>query len=119
MGKQLPGGDDCKLRWILGAVEDITLSGPYALIMAGGSLHWFDHNVVMPLFASLLTEQGFLAVVERECSVGLNDSDIISKYSANQDYEPFHLLNALEDAGLFRKVGGSRDRDTGLDANRE
>lgn len=41
-GKSLPGGDDAALNWIEGAVEEVPLSPPYALITAGQCLHWMD-----------------------------------------------------------------------------
>ena len=104
-GKQLPGGKDAKLTWILGEMEAVCLNGPYALITAGESLHWFDHNVVMGLFVNLLSPNGYLAVIERICLLAVRDGDIIAKYSANKDYEPYNLLKALEEAGLFEKVG--------------
>lgn len=56
------------------------------------------------MFADLLTANGYLAIVERNFSIGLDDGDIIAKFSENKDYIPYNLLNALEEAGLFVRV---------------
>src|SRR5208282_3135941 len=34
-GKELPGGDSPKLNWICGAIEEVALNPPYALIAVG------------------------------------------------------------------------------------
>jgi trans-aconitate methyltransferase len=64
-GRTLPGGDHPRLRWILGAIEDVPLDPPYALIMGGSSLHWPDWDVAFPRFATLLSPRGMLAIVHR------------------------------------------------------
>src|SRR4051794_7774514 len=61
--RTLPGGDNPRINWILGRAEDREVRPPYALITAGQSLHWMDWDVVMPRFQTLLTPQGFLAIV--------------------------------------------------------
>jgi trans-aconitate methyltransferase len=65
LGKQLPGGDDPRIRWIVGRVEEATLEAPYGLIAAGESLHWMDWDTVLPRFAAALEPGGFLAIVNR------------------------------------------------------
>src|SRR5258705_557663 len=49
-GRTLPGGDDPRIRWILGRAEDVMLSPPYGLITSGASLHWMEPEIVMPRF---------------------------------------------------------------------
>jgi SAM-dependent methyltransferase len=46
-GKRLPGGDDPRLRWIVGRIEDAPLDPPYALATAGDALTWMDWDVSM------------------------------------------------------------------------
>ncbi len=38
-GKRLPGGDDPRLRWMVGRAEDAPLDPPYSLVTAAASLH--------------------------------------------------------------------------------
>src|SRR5436305_12240349 len=65
-GKTLPNGDNPRLRWLYGRVEDVVLDPPYALVTAGESLHWMDWKVVLPRFHEVLTPRGYLAVVGKE-----------------------------------------------------
>lgn len=62
-GKQLPGGDDPRIRWIVGRLEEVALSSPYALITAAASLHWMDWDVVMPRLRTALSPNGHLALI--------------------------------------------------------
>lgn len=98
--RALPGGNDPRIRWICAPVEEADLVGPYALITAAESLHWFDLDVVIPRFAGLLTENGVLAVVGRSAHVGLREDDIIPRYSLNRRYIHWDPVQALEEAGL-------------------
>jgi trans-aconitate methyltransferase len=63
-GRSLPGGDAPNLAWIHGTAEAAPLRGPYALIVAGASLHWMAWDVVVPRFRDLLNPGGVLAVVD-------------------------------------------------------
>lgn len=65
-GRRLPGGDDARLRWIVGTAETAPLDPPYGLITAGTSIHWMTPDVVMPRFAAALAPGGRLAVVEKD-----------------------------------------------------
>ena len=103
--RALPGGDDPRIRWHCSPIEDADLLGPYSLITAADSLSWFDLDVVIPKFAELLTESGVLAVVERSAQVGLREDDIIPAYSLNREYVPWNPVKALEEAGLFERLG--------------
>lgn len=107
-GKNLPGGNQTNLHWILGRVEDSTLHPPYALITAGESLHWLDWEIVLPRFASLLTSNGFLAIVgrsEKSTSWHRELLKLIQEYSTNKDFQPYNLVEELEKRKLFRLVG--------------
>lgn len=63
VGRGLPHGDDPKLRWIPGRIEEEELSGGYALATAGASFHWFEKDEVLPRLHELLEPGAFLAVV--------------------------------------------------------
>lgn len=105
-GKRMPGGDDPRLRWIHGGAEDAPLMPPYALVVAGDSLHWMDWYVVLPRIASLLTPHGYLALA----SVGSEPSlweygPVCNKYSLDRDYQPYNLLDEFTQRGLFEPIG--------------
>ncbi len=107
-GKTLSGGDHPRLHWIEGAIEDAPLRPPYALIVAGDSIHWTAWDIVFPRFADLLTAQSLVAIVHRtELSSpwqgGLDG--LIRRYSTMRKYEPFDLIDQLERRRLFRVAG--------------
>lgn len=108
-GKRLPGGDDARLRWIVAPAEEAPLRPPYALAMAGASLHWMDWEIVLPRIAQALTPRGALAIVEDGALPPPWPNElrqIIVRYSTNQDYQPnFDLPAELERRGLFRIQG--------------
>lgn len=107
-GRTLPGGDHAQLHWILGAVEDVPLRPPYALITAGDSLHWMDWETVFPRFAAACSPRGFVAIVRRidlapPWQQGL--LRLIQRFSTMRNYQPFNLIDEVEQRGLFRQVG--------------
>ncbi|HZU68699.1 MAG TPA: class I SAM-dependent methyltransferase [Ktedonobacteraceae bacterium] len=107
-GKKLPGGDNPKLNWICGPVEEVPLAPPYALVTAGASLHWMDWYVVMPRFREMLLPDAFVAIVGTKASSEWWDGKIgpiISRYSTNRHFQPYDLIEELEKRGLFQKAG--------------
>lgn len=108
MGKTLPNGDNPRLHWLFGPVEEIELYPPYGLVTAGESLHWMDWNMVLPRFHRMLIPGGFLAIIQHN---NLPDSwidmlsELIPRYSTNKDYYPFDMIEVFERHGLFQKVG--------------
>ena len=89
-------------------VEEVTLDPPYDLITAGGSLHWMDWSAVLPRFAAALEPGAFLAIVDRhEHEPPWREAfkPVYRRYSTNQDWRPYDLVQELESRGLFRKVG--------------
>lgn len=109
-GKQLPGGNGANVVWIEGSVENAALTPPYALITAGESIHWMEWDVVLPRFASALSEHGMLAVIERnwdgprESEVRKRIVPIFRQYAAKEMNAPFNLISGLAQRG-FQKVG--------------
>jgi trans-aconitate methyltransferase len=107
-GKMLPNGDAANLNWIHGAVEEVPLSPPYALVTAGQSLHWMAWDVVFPRFRSLLVPGACLAIVDLSFlpvpwAEELNQ--LIVRCSTNRDFQPYDLFAELEKRGLFTKAG--------------
>jgi SAM-dependent methyltransferase len=106
---RLDGGDASNITWILGAVEEVAFSGPYALISAGESLHWMDWDTVMPRFARVLTQNGVLAIVGRSFdglpAVRERILPSVVRYSPVRDYRPYSLVAELARRDLFEVKG--------------
>lgn len=110
-GQRMPYGTDARVNWIVGGVEAVDLRPPYALIVAAASLHWMPWDVTLPRFAHLLSQNGYLALVEVRLSQSPWTGEltpIIARYSLNQDFQPYTMATVaaeLERRGLFRQVG--------------
>jgi SAM-dependent methyltransferase len=103
-GKRLPGGDQPNLRWIVAPAETAPLDPPYGLIVSASSLHWMEWSVVMPRFHAALGPGAVLAVfgdgwlpLPWEQELGL----IITRYSTNQDFRRYDLIEELISRGLL------------------
>jgi SAM-dependent methyltransferase len=108
-GRELADGVSANLRWVLGAVEEATLSPAYGLIMCGDSIHWFDWSVAMARFRQCLTPRGHLVLLTRQW---LHDpviaeplGPLYARHSANKDFLPLDPVTELEQRGLFERVG--------------
>jgi trans-aconitate methyltransferase len=51
------------IRWQTGPAETARLDPPYDLAVAGASLHWMDHDALMPRLARALAPWAVLAIV--------------------------------------------------------
>jgi len=112
-GQLLPGGDHPNLRWIVGSAEEAVLKPPYALIMAGDSLHWMDWDLVMPRFATLLAPHGCLAILGVEQLPAPWDNKlwpIRRRHSVIPNFQYYDLLKGLQDRGLFQRLGEQRTK---------
>ena len=112
-GKRLPGGQDPKLTWILGRVEDVALRPPYALVTEGASLHWMDWDVVLPRLNDVLTPNGVLAMVSvgTELPPGIQPwgkelEELLERYATEAGSCPgFDLVAEVQRRGLFQEQG--------------
>jgi ubiquinone/menaquinone biosynthesis C-methylase UbiE len=108
-GRRRAGGQHRNLRWIVGASETCELSGPYALITAGASLHWMSWPRLMPRLCRAVSAGGVLAVVEhgpREVPWHDDIVEVIRRHSRNPGYDPeFSLVDALREGGFLAPVG--------------
>jgi hypothetical protein len=110
-GRSRPGGRQPNLRWIIGTAETAELSGPYALVTAGASLHWMSWKVTLARLAERMTGNAFLAIVDHghhglpwEAEL----TEVIVKYSRSPDYDPsFSLVDGLRTQGLFEVTGSA------------
>jgi SAM-dependent methyltransferase len=111
--RRLPGGADPRIKWIVGPAETAPLDPPYGLITTGQSLHWMDHDVVMPRFRDALGQGGFLAAtdIEWEYPPAWRDKliEIFQKYSpVNAKEFVVDLFGDLVQRGLFERAGFQR-----------
>ena len=114
-GRALPGGDDPRITWVQERAEDVPLSPPYGLIVAGASLHWMDPTVVLPRFRDALAPGAKVAIVHNDfvpphamaTGVAL---DVIRRYSPLKDDPPEYAarVKSLVDRGLFVLEGERR-----------
>jgi len=106
--RQLPGGDSPRIRWIVGSAEDVVLEPPYALIVAGQSLHWMEWDVVMRRFLDMLSPQGQLSIVEMSSEPLPWEEEllpVIARYSTNRDFQRTDLVAELKSRDLFSQSG--------------
>ncbi|HKY12403.1 MAG TPA: methyltransferase domain-containing protein [Gaiellaceae bacterium] len=99
---------DERIRWIHAAIEDAALEPPYALIVAGESIHWFDWQRTFRRFRDVLSPTGWLAIVNRDW---LRDPQLraqlgpsYSRHGANPDFAALDPVKELEQRGLFEPV---------------
>jgi hypothetical protein len=113
-GRRRPGGDRANLHWVVGAVEECALAGPYALVTAGASLHWMQWRPTMTRLAAAMTAGAQLAIVEHEPhGVPWRDDlvAVIRRHSRSPGHDPgFSLPDALAADGCFRLAGHAETR---------
>jgi SAM-dependent methyltransferase len=109
-GRALAGGDAPNLRWVVARIEEAPLDPPYALVVAGDSIHWFDWETALPLFARVLARDASLAIVHREWLLDERAAlaPVYDRHSWNDDFEPLDPIEELERRGLFERRGSYR-----------
>ncbi len=112
-GRSLPGGDDGRIRWILGRAEDAPLSPPYGLITAGASLHWMQLDIALPRFRDALAPGARLAIADTETTHSgewrPEMLDIIRRYSPIDDHlETPEFVSQAARRGLLVLEGEER-----------
>ena len=113
-GRALPRGNDPRIHWQQARAEDARLSGPYGLITCGASLHWMQHDVVLPKFRRALAPGARVAIVDTERQYDDNDlrrgiDALIVRYSPVRDHvETPEFTERLVAAGAFVLEGAER-----------
>jgi SAM-dependent methyltransferase len=106
VGRTLEHGDAANLRWIQGRAEDAPLDPPYAIVVAGDSLHWMDWPVIVPRIRDVLSPNGWLAIAGRVWGAGAQEErDLWVRYGSNRGFRPLDLVEELESRGYFEKRG--------------
>ncbi|HEX9266034.1 MAG TPA: class I SAM-dependent methyltransferase [Candidatus Limnocylindria bacterium] len=107
----MPGGDNKRIRWMLGTAETAPLDSPYGLVTAGASIHWMDPDVVMPRFRDALAPGGHLAIVNSESVYAEQEwrDELITLIQAfspiTHHLEFVDLVRSLEASGHFARDG--------------
>jgi SAM-dependent methyltransferase len=108
-GAARPGGTRPNLTWIAGPAETASLSGPYALVTAGASLHWMNWEQTLPRIGRVMTPGAKLAIVDQSYhKLEWQDEllKVIITHSRSRDFDPdFSLPDELERLGLFEIHG--------------
>jgi SAM-dependent methyltransferase len=107
-GKRLPNGNHPHLQWIYGKVEDVPLTPPYALVTAGSSIHWTEWPIAFPRFHSLLTPNGFLALIYRRTLPMPWDADLRklrAQFSTRRNHRSLNTVEELKTRGFFHQQG--------------
>jgi ubiquinone/menaquinone biosynthesis C-methylase UbiE len=112
-GRSLRGGDDARIRWIVGRAESVPLSPPYGLITVGASLHWMQADVVLPRFRDALAPDARLAIVDTETTHSgewrTEMLDIIRRYSPlDHHVETHEMVSQLVQEGVLALEGEER-----------
>ncbi len=111
-GQRCSGGDAGNLRWIHAPIEAAPLDPPYALVVAGDSVHWFDWERAIAIFAGALAPGGVLALVTRDWisdpAVLAGLVEVYDRHGANPDFAPLSPIDELERRGLFTRLGAHR-----------
>jgi SAM-dependent methyltransferase len=112
VAQQREGAADRRIRWIHARAEDAQFDGRYTLAVAGESLHWMEWGIVFPKLVQALAPGAFLVLAERAGDGRMpwdaELTQLIPKYSTNQEFRPYDLVNELATRGLFKEAGRCR-----------
>ena len=101
--------DRDRVRWHQQSAESFPYASIYDLIICAQCLAWLDWEIVFPRIAGALDPNGWLVIVSQTALEDLpwhgGFKEIVGRYSTNQHYEPFDLLDELASRGLFELRG--------------
>jgi trans-aconitate methyltransferase len=89
LARSLPAGENPKIRWVSGRIEEAELSPPYGLIVAAASIHWMELDRVLPRFKESLARGAFLAVLD-------GDAPIDPPWEGEATRFMLHFLESIE-----------------------
>jgi hypothetical protein len=107
VARTIPGF--ARVNWHHTSGEKFGYEGEYGLIVCAQCLGWMDWEAVFPKMESCLHPEGMLVIVEQSeltdprWQVDLRN--LISRYSTNQDFVPFDLIEGITVRGLFDPIG--------------
>lgn len=98
-----------RVRWHQTSAEEFGYPDTYDLIICAQCLAWLDWETVFPRFASALKAEGWLLIIGQEALEDLPWlpalKRIVARYSTNQHFQPFDLLDEIQSRGLFQIHG--------------
>ena len=111
-GRQRPGGDQATIHWQVSSVESAELTGPYALVTAGASIHWMPWEETFARIVPHLTPNAQLVVIEH----GAVDepwwddiAQVLARHSRKKNHDPkFSVVEAIRERGLLDLTGTER-----------
>ena len=111
-GRQRPGGDQANISWQVSSIETAELTGPYALVTAGASIHWMPWEETFARIVPHLTPNAQLVVIEH----GPVDEPwwddivpVLERHSRKQNHDPkFSVVDAIRERGLLDLTGTTR-----------
>lgn len=95
--RTLPGGTAANITWIAGRVEDVALTGPFTSALAAQSFHWFDWALLVRRLAEWLPTRRLILTDRKEAGTPWSETlaGLYRRFSTNQDFEPFDLVDEL------------------------
>jgi SAM-dependent methyltransferase len=105
--RSLPGGDAGNISWVVGRVEDVSLTGPFSSALAAQSFHWFDWAVLVRRLTARLPTRRLVLTERRAGPCPWSDAvvGLFSRFSTNQDFESFDLVDELTGRGYLTVEG--------------
>lgn len=106
-----PGGDAPNITWMVGAVEDVALSGPFDAAVAAESFHWFEWAPLCARLAALVPSRRLVLIegrIEEDTSWTAALRRAIATYSTNREFEPYSLIEELAVRGHMTVRGRVR-----------
>jgi len=106
--RMLPGGGAPNIRWMIGRVEDVALEGTFSAAFAAQSFHWFDWPVLVRRLMDWVPSHRLVLVERREGPAPWTEplQALYRRFSTNQDFEPYDLVEELR-TGHFLTVHGT------------
>jgi SAM-dependent methyltransferase len=96
--RALPGGNAPNIRWLVGRVEDVALEGTFSAALAAQSFHWFDWPVLVGRLTDCVPSRRLVLVERREAPAPWSEplQALYRRFSTNQDFEPYDLVDELK-----------------------
>ena len=106
--RALPGGAASNIRWMVGRVEDVALEGTFSAALAAQSFHWFDWPVLVRRLTEWVPSRRLVLVEKREAPAPWSEplQALCRRFSTNQDFEPYDLVDELK-ARRFLTIHGT------------
>jgi SAM-dependent methyltransferase len=108
--QELPGGQATNIAWIPGSAEEAPFNEPYALVIAGASLHWMEWDIVLPRLGAALLQEGYVAILEQaqeSTPWSSQQAELCQRISTNRHFQPFDIVEELTTRNLFEVQGST------------